>query len=661
MDLGLALLCEPRLAGDGAKLDAAQFAQLVAACRAAKEKLLGEEAPDAVPVTVLGRGSSLVGGAKTTRLTREEADRVVLDGFFPETPKDARPERKKSGLVGFGLPYERDVAITRHVAWFFARHAPEGAFPSALLLNGGVFRAARVRERLARAIEAWGGPKVQVLAHDEPDLGVARGAVAYGLALHGLGARIEGGAARGYYVGLQGEEARRLAVCVVPRGAREGVPQVASGRPLALVVGRPVRFDLFTSDEARTDAPGAIVEVDDESFQSLPPLSVAFDAATTRKGVAEQPIKVALEGELTAIGTLDLACVEVGGARRRFRLAFQLRQADGAGPPSRASSLPPPSLGARRMEEAMQAIDRAFGKDGSEGREGKDLVRELERVIGERPTWTTPVARAVFDALVPLARSRRKSEGHERVFWLLAGFTVRPGFGDPTDPKRVRSLFALFAEKLAFPDQARGWQQFWIAWRRAAAGLDEVAQTQLRDFVDPFLAPKEAGLKRPKKWKPEAEGDMLDMAASLERVPAQRRADLGAWVLERTWTDRDPRLWAAIGRIGARVPTYASLHHVVPPAVVERWLEQILREKWTEVPTAAQAAVQLARVTGDRARDVSERARREVEKKLEKSQAKPEWIRAVRELVVVEEVERAAFFGEGLPVGLRLIDGEEGA
>ena len=46
-------------------------------------------------------------------------------------------------------------------------------------------------------------------------------------------------------------------------------------------------------------------------------------------------------------------------------------------------------------------------------------------------------------------------------------------------------------------------------------------------------------------------------------MPAARRSELGAWLLERTWTDRDPRLWAAIGRIGSRIPAYASVHHVV--------------------------------------------------------------------------------------------------
>jgi hypothetical protein len=150
------------------------------------------------------------------------------------------------------------------------------------------------------------------------------------------------------------------------------------------------------------------------------------------------------------------------------------------------------------------------------------------------------------------------------------------------------------------------------------------------------------------------------MAASLERVPVQRRAELGEWILERTYTERDPRLWAAIGRLGARVPAYASVHHVVAASIAERWLDHLAREKWTEIATAARAATELARVTGDRARDVSERARRDVERRLVAHAASDpratEWARAVREIVAIDDTDRAAFYGEALPVGLRLVE-----
>jgi molecular chaperone DnaK (HSP70) len=654
MDLALAHLCEGRLVAAPDRLPVGRFGQLVQACRAAKERLLGDDPPDEITVTVLGAGARLIGGALSTRLSREETENVVLDGFLPPAGRHEKPRRGGSALVSFGLPYERDVAITRHVAHFFARHAPEAPGPHALLLNGGVFRARRIAERLLQSIACWGGPAPEILPHADPDLAVARGAVVYGLALHGRGLRIEGGAGRGYYVGLSARpgEARSL-VCVVPRGAREGVRHEATGRTFSLLLGRPVRFDLFASDEA-TDAPGAVIPLDPERFHPLPPIATAIEP-----GARPGEVAVQLEGELSAIGTLDLACVEVAAsAPRRFQLSFQLREPvnEGEPPPSSERSRLS-SAGGKRLDEAREAIERVYGKGRSDvaPREVKDLVRELERILGERSTWTTTQSRALFDVLATNARSRRRSPDHERVFWQLSGYCLRPGFGHPLDEARVSGLWPLFAERLTFAQEARTWQHFWIAWRRVAGGLDEAAQAAIRDVIDPFLAPAEKRLKKPKGWKAEPFADVMDLGSSLERVPPGRRSELGGWLLERTWTERDPRIWAAIGRIGARAPAYASVHHVVSPSTATMWIDHLLREKWNEVPTAARAATEMARVVDDRARDVPERVRRDVERRLVAVGAKAEWVRAVREYVPVEEADRAAFFGEGLPVGLRLL------
>jgi hypothetical protein len=652
MDLALAHAVEPRLLGEHEeRLDPGRFAQLVGACRAAKELLLGDAPPDHgriddAPVTVFSAGARLLGGARTTRIAREEAERIVLEGFLPEVPADARPQRARSALVGFGLPFERDAAITRHIAAFVGKHARESGLPSALLLNGGVFRAARIAERLEQVLAQWrGGERLLRLPDADPDLAVARGAVAHALARAGRGLRIGGGSGRGYFVGVADGDSRSRAVCVVPRGAEEGTRHAARGRTFALVLGRPVRFELFASDSAEA-APGDVVEVDEERFERLPPL------ATKVEGRTGDAATVTIEGELTSVGTLDLACVSADG---RFRLAFQLREppsASGNPPPASASQAPP----SRKIAPGLELLDRAFGKPRADatGREAKDLLRDLEKQLGERAQWTTETNRALFDALLPCAKARRRSLDHERVFWLLAGYCARPGFGHPGDAARVATLAALFDERLAFPGEARGWQQFWIAWRRVAGGLEEHEQARIRDFVDPYLAPAEAGLKKPKKPALSLD-DALDMAASLERLEPSRRADLGGWILERTWTDRDPRLWAAIGRIGARVPSYASVHHVVPPHVAERWIDHLLREKWPALPTAVPCAVQLARRTGDRARDIGDRLRREIEQRLVASGADEGAVRAVREVVAVEEKDRAAFFGEALPLGLKLV------
>jgi len=683
MDLALAHVAEPRIVtGGAARLAPSELAQLVLSCREAKERILGPTSADEARVTVLGRGSRLVGGARGTTLKREEVERVVLGGFFPAATETPAGERRRGGIVSFGLPYERDPAITRHVRQFLARHAGEmlrGA-PDALLLNGGVFNARPIVDALLEAVAGMSERAPAVLPGTDPDLAVARGAVLYGFARRGVGVRIESGASHGYYVAVAAEqpsEAMR-AVCILPRGAKEGV-RYEAGRAFDLVVGRSVRFDLYASDVARDEA-GALVAIADggeeSAFERLPPVVAKLPASGR-----EETVPVHLGGELLGTGQLELACTEARGAggaggggaeRRRYRLEFQLREGAAARPSiAPPQSLVPPrsmppdaaqsasvrvGIAPAKMAEAERIVDRVYGKKGdAEPRETKDVVRDLEKILGDRATWTMEVTRALADRLLSNTGSRRRTAHHERNYWLLLGYCMRPGFGDPGDPGRIERAWPMFEGRLAFPDEPRGWQQFFIAFRRMSGGLSETMQLALRDAFDPVVAPPDAKLKKPKRI-PEAPDELLATLAALERVPVARRIALGSWITERTWGSDDPRLWSAIGRIGARVPVYASVHHVVPPKIAEEWIERVLRLDWKAVATAPHAAVQLSRVTGDRARDVAPKLREEVAKRLAAVGAKEAWVKAVRELVDVGEEERVAILGEGLPIGLRLKD-----
>ncbi|HEU4412291.1 MAG TPA: Hsp70 family protein [Polyangiaceae bacterium] len=651
MDLALAHRCEPAIAGAPGGLDPLRFGRLVAACRGVKERLLEGGAPAEATVTVLGSGGGLVGGAKSTKLTRDEVEGLVLDGFFPHVGHDERPGASRGALVAFGLPYARDTAITRHLAGFLARHGVRSG-PLALLPNGGVFRASRLVERLEAVLGAWLGAPVRRLPNDAPDVAVARGAVAFALARAGFGRRITGGSARAYYVGVGAGSGER-ALCVVPRGAEPGEVFEAPQR-FTLTVGMPSRFPLFASRGAESHRPGELAPPDDDRFDRLPSLSTVLPGA----GGAELPVVV--RGELSEVGTLELACVEAepppGAEPRRFGLSFGLRE--GARP-----TPPPPSRAARpaafrNVDEASALLGRVFGKKGPAAtpREVKDLTRELERLLGERSTWPTALARSLVDSLLPNARSRKRSPDHERAFWSLAGYGLRPGFGAEGDPARVAQLAPLFAEGVTHAREARVWQQLWVAFRRIAGGLDEAAQVAIRDYADPHLLAflGAAPGKRPKGPAPEALDDLLSLASFLERVPPERKVSLGRAVLERTWTRRDPRLWDALGRLGARAPAYASAHYVVPPAAVEEWVEQLLREPWAELPGVSAHAARLARRTGDRARDLSERTRQSLLRRMQAAGAPEADLRAVREIVALDAAERALSFGESLPVGLRL-------
>ena len=106
IDLAVAALLEPRLVAECSRMSGPQWDHLVASCRDLKERALSGpgSAQEGYVVTLPGRGSSLVAGAQTATLARDEVERLVLDGFFPVCDARARPYRTQSGLRDWGLP-----------------------------------------------------------------------------------------------------------------------------------------------------------------------------------------------------------------------------------------------------------------------------------------------------------------------------------------------------------------------------------------------------------------------------------------------------------------------------------------------------------------------------------------------------------------------------
>ncbi len=175
IDLALAQLCEHKLLS-GERLDPLRFSRLLLACRAAKETLLGRDAPNSAPIRVASLGSSLVGGTLATELSRSEVEALVFDGFLPLVARGEAGPKARPGLLAFGLPYERNPAISWHIVQFLERHAAAatGAV-DAVLLNGGLFHAERAAERVRELVARFSEREVTLLPYPEPDLSVARG------------------------------------------------------------------------------------------------------------------------------------------------------------------------------------------------------------------------------------------------------------------------------------------------------------------------------------------------------------------------------------------------------------------------------------------------------------------------------------------------------
>jgi molecular chaperone DnaK (HSP70) len=336
MDLALAYAVAAKLPQGMEGLDAGQRVGLGYACRAAKETLFAEPRKSAAPVAVLGRGSRVIGGTIKTELHRDLLHSVLLDGFLPRCdPGDLPARGRRVGLSEIGLPYAADPAITRHLARFLGQqagslHAGAMIQPSAVLFNGGVFKANELRQRVLDVLASWAGRPVPELKSSDLDLAVARGAAYYGLVRRGQGIRIRGGVARSYYIGMEtsapavpGVPPPIKALCVVPMGMEEGTEADIPGSELGLVVGEPAVFRFLSSTTRRDDPAGTVLDRwNPEEIQELTPLETALAAVDGAQG---ETVPVRLHSKVNEVGTLELWCQSTRD-ERRWKLEFNVRE-----------------------------------------------------------------------------------------------------------------------------------------------------------------------------------------------------------------------------------------------------------------------------------------------------------------------------------------------
>jgi hypothetical protein len=345
MDLALAHFVAGRFAEKGTKLDPWQSVALWHSCRNAKESLLAMEGTagksDKYPISVLGRGSRLIGGTVTTEVDRPGVCQLLVDGFFPHCKVGDRPSRSVSGFRELGLPYESDTAITRHLAAFLQAHGPapgQPVRPTHVLFNGGVFKADVLRQRLLEVLGEWfpadsqthaARPQMLEGRHDL-DHAVARGAAYYGWAKHRGGVRIRGGTARAYYVGIEttglavpGAPRPLRALCVVPNGMEEGTESDVPSGEIGLIVGEPAQFRFFSSSTRKSDRPGELLAAwSADELEETDSLEATLPSA---EGTEEDYVPVRFRSRITELGVLELWCVSTTG-NRRWKLEFSVRE-----------------------------------------------------------------------------------------------------------------------------------------------------------------------------------------------------------------------------------------------------------------------------------------------------------------------------------------------
>ena len=300
-------------------------------------------------------------------------------------------------------------------------------------------------------------------------------------------------------------------------------------------------------------------------------------------------------------------------------------------------------------------MDRIFGNQAQEvaAREVRQLRQVLEKILGPREGWDLGLLRTLFDALLARARRRRRTAEHERVWLNLAGWCLRPGVGAELDGWRMAQVWALYAQGLGHAKEAANWTEWWVFWRRVAAGLDEARQMELLEDVAGHM--HKAVQKNSRSGHGSYE-DMLRLFAAMEAVPWQYRQEMGRWMLQRLKRpDETVQTWWAIGRLAAREPLAANAHLVMPPEAAQEFLDATLEQDWRRNETAMFAAVQMARMTGDRARDLPDEVRARVLDKMRAAGAPDRWVTMVEQVVPMQAEDHKRSLGDSLPPGLVLL------
>ena len=686
LDLTLAARIEERLSGTS-ELTPRQWSVLVRSCRQLKESLLSDDAPSRVTVSLPGTGTKLIGGALQAEVTRREARRWLVDGFFPLVELDDSVQARQSGFQEFGLPFAPDPAVTRYLASFLRTHrhvtvptdaagdasaaaaadadSHDPARPDIVLFNGGLFTSDLVRRRLVENLRSWFRSEAEpdweptVLDGDRLDLAVARGAAYYGMVRRGEGVRIAAGLARTYYIGVAGARARTdSAVCLLPAGIEPGRQIDLAERQFDLLVSKPVEFPLFVSSTRLTDRPGELVPIDREQMTPLPPLRTVL---RTRGPSKAAHVAARLHARLTEIGTIELWCDEVDGDRG-WRLQFDVRGTTQTDHEAHSGTAETEGFLDESLWRPCEAIlGGTFAPQGKEKPER--LVKRLTRVLEmDRRDWPPSLLRRFWEMLLEWESGRRRSAVHEARWLNLLGFSLRPGYGLAMDDWRVAETWRVVQGKIAH-GAAFCRLEGWILWRRIAGGL---SAGQQRAVADPVLAPLR-GLHRRMTTGRGKSGDLSfrsqesveawRLLGSLELLDVPTKIELGQIMLELLPKPKMKPVAGAIawslGRLGTREPLYGPLNVVVPVEVARVWLDRLTQ---LDVDPVAQslAVMQLARRTSDRYRDLPAKTRDAVLDWLEAHGAPAHFQQLVRDGGRLDEEEQGRIFGEALPSGLRI-------
>ena len=624
-------------------------------CREAKEKILGK-GEESVRITIKGEGRSLISGTLAADLTREDVETILRDEFYPyvESTQSLNIDSGKE-ITDFGLPFEKESAVTRHIIRFLENHREDvkknlskDPLPDFILFNGGTLKPVLVQERIRQAIGKWfnaGESELpQILENQIPELAVGIGASYYGLVKQGKGVKVGSGSPRSYYIGvLDKEKNSSKAVCIVERGLDEGSVIDLTQMKYEVRANEPVSFDIYYSSYRSGDTAGEIITVDD-SFSSMTPIQtiIKFGQNGRRK-----IIPVTIGAEYTEMGTLSMYC-HSGVSDHKWKLQFQLRDLSNS-----VKSSETEVYDEGLIKDACKRIHQVFTDESDKDDALKSIAGQIEKIVGQKKThWSLSFLRTIVDKLLELENTRKYTADHEARWLNLTGFCIRPGFGDAFDEERLRKLWKIYLAGVAFEKRVQNRLEWWVFIRRIAAGLKAGQQRQFFQDISPLLI---KGKTTKSKLPPQEQVELWMAAGNMERLLVKDKVVLAKSLLPilKPGKKQDNMFWV-LSRLGARELLYGSVDRVVPAKEVIKWIHPIMKKTGQKNVPVENMMVQISRKTGDRTRDMDQETVLKIVDWLRDRNAKKSSIRAMTEKMKIAAQEKNAQFGEKLPAGLVL-------
>jgi hypothetical protein len=350
------------------------------------------------------------------------------------------------------------------------------------------------------------------------------------------------------------------------------------------------------------------------------------------------------------VGTLTLGCQSLISGHR-WKLQFQLRSTS-----SPAQVADQEIYDSALVEEACALIRRVFEDTGA-GRQLESIAKNLAQLVDQpRRQWPLTFIRTLADQLLHLEKARSHSPLHESRWLNLLGYCMRPGMADGADPLRMKKIWRLHSQGPFHPNQVQVRSEWWIMWRRVAAGLTPGQQRQFIQDLAPQLMPKKSA---PRKIPPQERLEMWMAVANMEHIQTKEKSRWGRALLAELKPSRcKPQHFWSLSRMGARELLYGPVDRVIPPDQVSNWIPSLMQAKWRDPNPVITALVQMARKTGDRTRDLgpsmADGVVRWVTDNTHEKKLLEQRLKYLQEVVPMARQEESLIFGEALPAGIVL-------